>query len=133
MGQYLPNDDRDSKGVTRNIKEAMYIYVNDPSLNRNLGKSNSHTYGTRFYKTHLHSNSNSSVLPTQMWPKAPPYNNVGACTTSFGRYCPMWGCLPFHPYCAIYPHIPLIPNTPKTPLQPPFSGTIFGRHTFLFM
>ena len=29
---------RGSQGVTRNIKEAMYICVNDPSLNRNLGK-----------------------------------------------------------------------------------------------
>ena len=30
--------DRDAQGLTRNIKEAMYIKVNDPSLNRNLGK-----------------------------------------------------------------------------------------------
>ena len=30
--------DRDSQGMVRNIKEAMYIRVNDPSLNRNLGK-----------------------------------------------------------------------------------------------
>ena len=29
--------DRESQGVIRNIKEAMYIHVNDPSLNRNLG------------------------------------------------------------------------------------------------
>ena len=31
--------DRESQGVTRNIKEAMYIQVNDSSLNRNLDKS----------------------------------------------------------------------------------------------
>ena len=30
--------DRESHGLARNIKEAMYIRVNDPSLNRNLGK-----------------------------------------------------------------------------------------------
>ena len=30
--------DREPQGVTRNINEAMYIHVNDPSLNRNLGK-----------------------------------------------------------------------------------------------
>ena len=30
--------DREPQGLTRNIKEAMYIKVNDPSLNRNLGK-----------------------------------------------------------------------------------------------
>ena len=30
--------DREPQGITRNIKEAMYIHVNDPSLNRNFGK-----------------------------------------------------------------------------------------------
>ena len=30
--------DREAQGMIRNIKEAMYIRVNDPSLNRNLGK-----------------------------------------------------------------------------------------------
>ena len=30
--------DTESQGVTRNIKGSMYIQVNDPSLNRNLGK-----------------------------------------------------------------------------------------------
>ena len=28
----------ESQGTTRNIKEAMFIRVNDPTLNRNLGK-----------------------------------------------------------------------------------------------
>ena len=31
--------DRESQGVTRTIKEIMFIRVNDPSLSRNLGKS----------------------------------------------------------------------------------------------
>ena len=48
--------DRWPKGVTRNIKEAMYIQVNDPSLNRNLWK---HQNGPRFCKTHQLSNSNN--------------------------------------------------------------------------
>ena len=30
--------DREAWGLTRNIKEALHIRVNDPSLNRNLGK-----------------------------------------------------------------------------------------------
>ena len=30
--------DRESQGITLTIKEAMYICVNDPSLNRNLSK-----------------------------------------------------------------------------------------------
>ena len=29
---------REAQGTSGNIKEAMYIYFNDPSLNRNLGK-----------------------------------------------------------------------------------------------
>ena len=29
---------REPQGNTRDIKEAMFIYVNDPSLNRNIGK-----------------------------------------------------------------------------------------------
>ena len=29
---------RESQGVTRTIKEAMYIHVNDPSLNRKMDK-----------------------------------------------------------------------------------------------
>ena len=29
---------KEAQGTTRNIKEAMYIRANDPSLNRNLGK-----------------------------------------------------------------------------------------------
>ena len=28
----------EAQGLTRNIKEAIYMKVNDPSLNRNLGK-----------------------------------------------------------------------------------------------
>ena len=30
--------DREAKGLTRNIKQTMYIKVNDPSHNKNLGK-----------------------------------------------------------------------------------------------
>ena len=30
--------DMEAQGVTRNIKEATYIHVNDPSVNRNLEK-----------------------------------------------------------------------------------------------
>ena len=30
---------RETQGVTRNIKETLFIRVNDPSLNRNIGKN----------------------------------------------------------------------------------------------
>ena len=45
MRKYLPAEVVHEKhgllyvpGVTKNIKEVMYIHVSDPSLNRNLGK-----------------------------------------------------------------------------------------------
>ena len=128
--------DREPQGVTRNIKEAMYIHINDPLLNRNVGKISSHTYGARFYKTHQHSSSNNPALPPspymgqftllqQLW--------EGTCNF-IGKYCPMWGCLPFSSllYCTP-PHTPLIPKIPQTPLDPHFSGAIFGMNTHLFM
>ena len=36
--EYFTIVDREAQGLTRNIKEATYIKVNDPSLNRNLDK-----------------------------------------------------------------------------------------------
>ena len=42
--------DREAQGATRTIKEAMYVWVNDPSLNRNLGKYICPTYGMRYYR-----------------------------------------------------------------------------------
>ena len=36
--KYFMIVDRESQGVTRNIKEAMYIHANDPSLKKKLGK-----------------------------------------------------------------------------------------------
>ena len=32
--------DREAQGTTQTIKESMYLWVNDPSFNRNLGKYN---------------------------------------------------------------------------------------------
>ena len=40
----------------RAIKEAIYIRVNDPSLNRNVGKYHCHMYGMRFWLTSQNSN-----------------------------------------------------------------------------
>ena len=46
---------------------------------------------------------------------------VKICFVEFGNYCPMWGCLPFHPYCVIippaHPSYPNIPNFPTHPFQ----------------
>ena len=68
--------DRESQGVTRKIKEAMYICVNDPSLNRNLGNTNSHTYGMKFYRTHHHSSSNNMALPPPTWATPQVYHTT---------------------------------------------------------
>ena len=55
--------DRESQGLTRNIKEAMYIKVNDPSLNGNLEKNFYFCqFGTKYSRTHCH--YNSSNIPT---------------------------------------------------------------------
>ena len=34
--------------MARTIKEVMYIRMNNPTLNRNIGKYNFHTFGTEF-------------------------------------------------------------------------------------
>ena len=38
MGDNLSIVGRETHNITRTIKEAMYIRINDPSLNRNIGK-----------------------------------------------------------------------------------------------
>ena len=54
---------RESQGITRAIKEAMYAQVNDLFLNRNLGKFQLLTYGMRYFRTLHHYSSSNSTLP----------------------------------------------------------------------
>ena len=126
--------DRESQVVTRNIEEAMYIHANDPSLNRNLGKYQlPHIWDEVLQDIPSLQLNNTALLPTPTWAKPPisiPYNKWGTCTTSFGKYSPMQGCLPspYHPYY-LY-NIPThIPNSPT----PHFNGTSFSKYTLLFM
>ena len=75
--------DREPQLVTRNIKEAMYIHVNDPSLNRNIGK---------YQLLHIWDQVLQDILPLQLkqssftsllhGPPHPPTIIVVACTTS---------------------------------------------------
>ena len=44
---------RGGHGLVRNIKEAIFIRVNNPTLDRNIGKFNLPTYGTGSYLIHL--------------------------------------------------------------------------------
>ena len=53
---------------SRTIKEAMFICVNDPTLNRNLGNTNFHMNGTAYYR---HYQCYSSSLPA-FPPPLPP-------------------------------------------------------------
>ena len=43
---------REDQNLTRAIKEALFIRVNDPSLNRNIGKYHLLIYGMRSYTKH---------------------------------------------------------------------------------
>ena len=49
---------------SRAIKEDMFICVQDPTLNRNLGKYQLHTYGTTFYMHLLHYSASLPAPPT---------------------------------------------------------------------
>ena len=58
---------RESQGNTRNIKEAMFILVNDPSLNRDIGKYSCHTFGIQYYRTlQLCTSSNTQHSPSPL-------------------------------------------------------------------
>ena len=39
---------REGQNMARTIKEAIYIRANNPTLNRNIGKYNCHTFGIKF-------------------------------------------------------------------------------------
>ena len=52
--------DRETQGMAGNIKEAMYIRVNNPSLNRNLGKFQLPHVWTKFSRTQPHCTSSST-------------------------------------------------------------------------
>ena len=94
---------------------------------------NSYTYGTRLYKTHQHSSSNNPALPPT-WAKSPFYNNCGGTHNFIGKYCPMWGCLTFHPYCTIT-LVPCTPPIPKTPHTPYFTISVVPSfvHTHIYL
>ena len=56
---------RETQGATRNIKEAMFIRVNNPSLNMNIGKTSYHISKTQYSRTLKHYRlSNKQILPT---------------------------------------------------------------------
>ena len=64
---------RESQGISRNMKEVMYIWVNDPFLTGTWGNTNYHTSGTRLCKTLWHFNLNkpSPSLHPHTWSTTP--------------------------------------------------------------
>ena len=64
----FPIVERETQGVTQNIKEAMYIQVNDPSLNRNMGKY----HLPNIWDKHLYLKKSTTATPFQNGPYANP-------------------------------------------------------------
>ena len=76
---------REGHNLARNIKESIFIGVNNPTLNRNIGKFNLHHIWDRVLlstpglnlKRHAqavgHVNSNNSNTPYQMIPTSPKF------------------------------------------------------------
>ena len=117
-----------TQGITRNIKEATDIHVNDPSLNRNLGKYQLPTSGTKSCKTlQLFNINKTSSSPYRTSTTPNPLTIVGG--TNFLVCIPCGGAIPTPQSYLTPPRFLLIPIYPT----PHFSGAICGKYTHLFM
>ena len=122
-------------GVIRNIKETMYVQVNDPSPNRNLGK---------YQLLHIYNRVlQDTITPAQITQLYHPYmghapyiyhtTNGGYMQLQFISMVPC-GCAFLPPfYFHNNPCTPQISHTPLTPLHPHFSSAFFGKYIYLFM
>ena len=87
---------QETQGSSRNIKEAMFIHVNDPSLNRNLGKYQlSHIWDNILQDTPALQVKQTNLSPYWYYPipgsqTSPPsphcQSMVGGTCTVFGKY-----------------------------------------------
>ena len=122
---------RQSQGLTRNIKEAMFIMVRDPSLNRIWTSSTFHMFGTKFCRTHQHFTSNK---PTLLIPSKP--------YPSTGPPCSPNGHSVGHILLLLLVHIPsrgtsvlnlILPNypIPTTPYPPQTVPSLVSTHIYL--
>ena len=75
---------RETHNISRTIKEDMFIHINNPSLNRNLGKYQLPQCGMRFYRTPHHSIS-CYPLPLLFSMGQPPMAHRGR-WTQFSSY-----------------------------------------------
>ena len=105
---------REAQGTSRNIKEAMFIYVNDPSLNRNLGK---------YQLPHIQDNILQDTPALVPIPPSPPptWTTPPFCTHQsrwghvlflIGKYSFLQGCPPHTPNPTILYPTPLHPYSP---------------------
>ena len=89
---------QEPQGPSRNIKEAMFIHVNDPSLNRNLGKYQlPHIWDNILHDTPALQvkQLNLSPPPTVYWhypfPRFPNLHLTPHCQTKIGGTCTLFG------------------------------------------
>ena len=124
---------REAQATSRNIKEGMFICVNDPSLNRNLGKI--------LITTHLgqhptgHANTVAQInpafpspmpSPTRTTPPLPTHQLRGAHVLFLLGKFSRWGCLQYTPT------LPYFTQAPIHPYSPCFSDAILVRcHIYL--
>ena len=90
--------------------------------------TNCHTFGTKFYRTHHHSSSNSTAhLPPPHMDPSQVYHTIhgGTCNFNVGKYIPCGCASPSLSISILPPHTPNTPNS----LHPHFSRTIFGKYT----
>ena len=81
--------DRDSQGITKTIKEVMFIRVKDPPLTRTLASTSYHTSGMGCYRIHwlLHLQQYPLFHTLTTVPLGPPHYK-GGMDTSTGKYLP---------------------------------------------
>ena len=72
---------------SRTIKEAMFIHVQDPTLNRNLGRIGCLTYGTTSFRHHL---SYSTSLPAIQLHPPPPNPHHLLFPPHLSSHCSHW-------------------------------------------
>ena len=110
--------DREAQGLTKNIKEAMYIKVNDPSLHRNMGKFQLPPIWDQVLKDTI---STQPSLHMDTNPPTPTLHKGGGTNLFLGKL--IHGGVSHNPYT---------PHTPKTPLflHPYIYSAIFGKYQY---
>ena len=135
---------RESQGVPRNVKEVMFITVNDPSLNRNIGKYQlPHIWDQILQDTPTLQLSKVKcftqplnqppfwhpfplIAPTVWWEATTSLVSIPCCGAT-----PLPFPIPLHYHKSPTLLFPILPQTPPFPY---FCGTIFGNYpTYIYL